>query len=116
MSNRTVGQPGQRCSSYEVPNYYDRFSLGSIQGSRAGATDVAHLPAAARNIRGPGEGVQPETTFMQSPDGESEWHCGDDGEKCVGSSGNDEGHGRWRRDTRCCTQEEKVGVVVLVSS
>ena len=68
----------------------DRFSLGSRQGSRAAATDVAHLPAAARNIRGSGEGVHPETTFMQSPDGKSEWHCGDDGGKCVGSSGNDE--------------------------
>ena len=31
-------------------------------------------------------------------------------------SGKDTGHGRWRRDTRCCTQEETLGVMGLVSS
>ena len=31
-------------------------------------------------------------------------------------SGKETGHGRWRRDTRCCTQEETVGVMGLVSS
>ena len=29
-------------------------------------------------------------------------------------SGEETGHGRWRRDTRCCTQEETEGVIVNV--
>ena len=61
---------------------------------------------------------------MRSPDVKSQ--RGDDGGKGIRSSGNDEeteegsgketGHGRWRRVTRCWTQEETVGVMVLVSS
>ena len=29
MSNCTVRQPGQRCSGYDVPNYYDGCNFGS---------------------------------------------------------------------------------------
>ena len=71
-----------------------------------------------------GEGVHPATTLMRSPDGKCQ--RGDDGGKDIGSSGKYEeteggsgketGHGRWRSDTRCCTQEETVGVTVLISS
>ena len=79
------------------------------------------------------EGVQPATTPIRSPDGKSE--RGDDGGKGVRSSGNGEEmedgstvckgddrsgmetrHRIWRRDTRCCTQEETNGIMVLVSS
>ena len=68
-------------------------TLDREKDTASGATDVPHLPAAARNVRGPGsdatgEGVQPATTVMRSPDGKSE--RGDDGAKCVGRSGNDE--------------------------
>ena len=31
-------------------------------------------------------------------------------------NGKETGHGRWRMDTRCCTQEETEEVMVLVSS
>ena len=68
---------------------------------------------------------------MRSPDGKSQ--RGDDGGKGIGSSCNDEEkeygstmftgdeverrrHRRWRRDKRCCMQDEMVGVMLLVSS
>ena len=68
--------------------------------------------------------------LMRSPDGKSQRE--DDGGKGIGSSGNDEEtedgstmctverrqgtEVRWRRDTRCCAQDEMVGSMVLVSS
>ena len=65
----------------------------------SGVTDAPHLPAAARNVRGPGS--DPATTLMRSPDGKSQ--RGDDGRKGIGSSGNDE---ETEDGSTMCTRDE----------
>ena len=97
-----------------------------------GVTDAPHLPAAARNVRGPWRASTRQRPLCEVRMGSL--NVGTTEGKALEvvemmkrrkmevlyvhrrRSGKETGHGRWRRATRCCTQEETVGVTVLVSS
>ena len=60
-------------------------TLARDRHTASGATDAPHLPAAARNVRGPGGRPAGNDNYARSPDVKSE--RGDDGGKCVLISG-----------------------------
>ena len=107
-------------------------TLDRDRDTTSGATDALHLPAAARNVRGPGRASNRQRPLCEVRMGSFNVNVGTMEGKtlevvgiikrrkmevlCVyrRRRGEETGHGRWRRDTRCCTQEETEGVMVLV--
>ena len=98
MSNRAVGQPRQRCSGYDVPNYYDGCNFGSVEEYRVRGNRRAARPGSGEKC----------TRIGNDPYAKSGWGKGLEVveimkrrkmEYCMYRRRNGE-HGRWRRDTR----------------